>query len=95
MPFTRGDLILKIAEEMQLSHSDDEKAVRFVFDTIGHALENGRRVEFRGFGVFDTKTTKTRIGRNPKTGETIKIPSKRLPCFRYGKILFKKVNTKT
>ena len=65
---------------------DLEKFTNIILSEIKQALERGDRVELRGFGIFSTNIQKARISRNPKTGEKIKIPAKRVPAFTAGKM---------
>tara|TARA_B100000073_G_scaffold319045_1_gene297638 strand:- start:5 stop:298 length:294 start_codon:yes stop_codon:yes gene_type:complete len=71
---------------------DLEKFVNIVLDEIKKALKRGERVELRGFGIFSTNIQKTRISRNPKTGEKVNTPEKKTIHFKMAKELFKKIN---
>ena len=71
---------------------DLEKFTNIIFDEIKKALKRGERVELRGFGMFSTNIQKTRISRNPKTGEKVNTPEKRTIHFKMAKELFKKIN---
>ena len=71
---------------------DLEKFTNIVLNEIKRALKRGDRVELRGFGVFSTKTQKSRISRNPKTGEKVNTPEKKTIHFKMSKELFKKLN---
>ena len=71
---------------------DLEKFVNIVLDEIKKALRRGERVELRGFGIFSTNIQKTRISRNPKTGEKVNTPEKKTIHFKMAKELFKKIN---
>ena len=71
---------------------DLEKFSNIILDEIKKTLKRGERVELRGFGVFSTKIQKTRISRNPKTGEKVNTPEKRIIHFKMSKDLFKKIN---
>ena len=85
---TKSELIARLAElNPSLYHRDLEQLVNTVFDTITEALENGDRVELRGFGAFSLRERKARVGRNPRTGETIKIAASNTPGFKAGKAL--------
>jgi len=83
----RSDLINSLKEEASLSREDTEKIVDTFFDTITETLASGERVEIRGFGSFTVKHYKPYVGRNPKTGVQIEVPSKKLPFFKVGKEL--------
>ena len=71
---------------------DLEKFSNIILDEIKKTLKRGERVELRGFGIFSTKIQKTRISRNPKTGEKVNTPEKRIIHFKMSKDLFKKIN---
>lgn len=89
----KSDLILKILEsEPTLYKKDANKIVDVFFDTISKAISNGERVELRGFGVFDVKQRQARIARNPKNGEAVAVPSKKVPFFRMGKNMKDRIN---
>ncbi len=74
---------------------DLEKFTDIVFKEIKNALKRGERVELRGFGIFSTNIQKTRISRNPKTGEKVNTPEKKTIHFKMAKELFKKINNET
>ncbi len=88
----RSELIIAIKNEADLSRKDAEKVVDTFFDVIKKTLSKGERVEIRGFGSFAVKNYKPYIGRNPKTGVQINVPSKKLPFFKVGKELKEKVD---
>ena len=71
---------------------DLEKFANIILSEIKNALKRGERVELRGFGVFSTKKQKSRISRNPKTGEKVNTPEKKTIHFKMSKDLFKKLN---
>jgi DNA-binding protein HU-beta len=89
---TKAELVSKIAEEHNLSKSKADKILKSVFENISKALEKGERVAIPDFGIFDTRERKERVGRNPKTGEEVIIPAKRVPYFRASKRLKTRVN---
>ena len=90
---TKSELIQKLAERNpHLFLRDVEKIVDTVFDEITSALARGDRVELRGFGAFSVKSRDARTGRNPRTGETVKVEAKRLPFFKTGKGLRERLN---
>ena len=64
-----------------------------VFDSIIEALHNGDKIELRGFGSFRLRERKARVGRNPKTGETVQVPTKKVPYFKAGKELKELINS--
>jgi integration host factor subunit beta len=89
----KSDLILKILEsEPTLFKKDAAKIVNVFFDTISNAIAKGERVELRGFGVFDVKKREARIARNPKNGDVVAVPSKKVPFFRMGKDMKDRIN---
>ena len=89
----KSDLILKILEsEPNLFKKDASKIVNVFFDTISEAILRGERVELRGFGVFDVKVREARIARNPKNGEAVAVPAKKVPFFRMGKDMKDRIN---
>ena len=89
----KSELIQKIAAaNPHLYHRDVERIVNVVFDEIVDALAQGDRVELRGFGAFTVKHRAARQGRNPRTGEAVQVPPKRLAFFKVGKELRERVN---
>jgi len=89
----KSDLILKILEsEPTLFKKDAAKIVNVFFDTISNAIAKGERVELRGFGVFDVKKREARIARNPKNGDVVAVPAKKVPFFRMGKDMKDRIN---
>ncbi len=90
---TKSELIQRLAEKNpHLYLRDVEKIVDKVFDEITQALVEGDRVELRGFGAFSVKERDARVGRNPRTGETVHVDAKRLPFFKTGKALRERLN---
>lgn len=90
---TKSELIQRLADmNPHLYLRDVEKIVETVFDEISGALARGDRVELRGFGAFSVKHRDARTGRNPRTGETVKVDAKRLPFFKTGKALRERLN---
>ena len=91
---TKSELVARLAERNpHLYHRDVERIVTTIFDEIGDALSRGDRVELRGFGAFSVKQREARVGRNPRTGEAVKVSSKHVPFFKTGKLLRDKLNT--
>lgn len=84
---TKTELIEKIAEKHNVPKSKAEIIVNSIFDSISTTLESDGRVEVRGFGSFVNRDYAPRKGRNPKTGEIIEVPAKKLPFFKTGKEL--------
>ena len=83
----RSELIQALASKYDLSNADATETVKIVIEAIAESLENGDRVEIRGFGSFQIIERAGRIGRNPKTGEPVSVPPKRVPHFKPGKEL--------
>lgn len=90
----RSDLIQVLSTMFpELSSKDAEQSVKIILDGISVTLEKNGRVEIRGFGSFVINHRPPRTGRNPKTGETVKVPAKVVPHFKTGKELRERVNT--
>lgn len=90
---TKSELIELISRKQnQLSHSDVELAVNHIVDAMITAMAAGDRIEIRGFGSFSLHHRQARLGRNPKTGETVALPDKRVPHFKPGKELRERVD---
>ena len=83
----KTELIAAVAEKADLSKKDAEAAVTAAIDAITAALSQQEKVQLVGFGYFEVKTRAERVGRNPKTKETIKIPASKTPVFKAGKAL--------
>ena len=88
----KSELIQALAERQKLPLIKAEKIVNAVFDQMIEALRNSERIEIRGFGSFENRHYSAYTGRNPKTGEAINVPPKRLPFFKVGKELKERVN---
>ena len=90
---TKADLIKRLADaNPHLYPRDIQRIVDTVFGQIGAALARGDRVELRGFGAFSTRARNERVGRNPRTGEEVAVPSKAAPYFKIGKELLERLN---
>jgi integration host factor subunit beta len=90
---TRSDLVDELAARFaQLTRRDAEFAVKTVLDAMSHALVKGHRIEIRGFGSFTINRRPPRVGRNPRSGESVQIPEKRVPHFKPGKALRESVD---
>ena len=88
----RSDLIYALAARFpKLMATDAEISVKEILDAIGNALARGDRVEIRGFGSFDLNYRPARTGRNPKRGETVRVPPKYAPHFKAGQELRERV----
>lgn len=84
---TKADLINIIAEKAKLQHKQSEVIVSLVFDMMIDALKKNDRIEIRGFGSFVNREYGAYQGRNPKTGQVVKVEPKRVPFFKVGKEL--------
>lgn len=84
---TKADLINVIAEKVNLQHKQAEAVVNLVFDMMSDALKRDDRIEIRGFGSFVNRSYGSYQGRNPKTGQVVQVPPKRVPFFKVGKEL--------
>jgi len=91
----RSELIQKLFDEhTDLTLKAAEAAVGAIFTEITSALEQGNRVELRGFGSFQSRMRKARVGRNPRTGEAVSVEEKRAPFFKPGKLITDRLNRK-
>ena len=91
---TKSELILKITSKNSFLYQKDiYKITDTLFNSITKALKDGDRIELRGFGTFTTKLRNARIGRNPKTGEPVAIPQKKMPFFKMGKLMKERINS--
>ena len=84
---TRAELAARIADKVHLTNRQAEAVINIALRCIAEALREGDKVELRGFGSFRTRNRNARQGRNPRTGEAVQVPSKRVPFFRAGKDL--------
>ena len=90
---TKSELIEALARrQTHLAFADVEMAVKSVIEQMSQALAEGERIEVRGFGSFALHFRPSRIGRNPKTGESVALPGKHVPHFKPGKELRERVN---
>ena len=93
MAVVKSKLLKQLSENYpNFLKKDLEKFTNIILNEIKETLKRGERVELRGFGVFSTNTQKTRISRNPKTGEKVNTPEKKTIHFKMAKDLFKKIN---
>lgn len=93
---TRSELVDELASRFsQLTHKDTEQAVKAILDTMNEAMIRGHRIEIRGFGSFSISRRPPRMGRNPRSGESVAVPEKRVPHFKPGKALREAVETRT
>jgi len=91
---TKSELIEKMAQRLDITKKEAEKVVNTLLEAIIDAIKREEKVEFRGFGCFRVKRKKARIGRNPRTGEEINVPPKRVAYFKAGKELREAINRK-
>ena len=92
MSITKKNLIDRVAESTGTKQSLVKKVVQQFFDQIIAELAKGNRLEFRDFGVFDTKTTPARMARNPRTSAKIQVPAKRRVVFKLGRLARERIN---
>lgn len=81
----KADLISRVHEVLDTTKADAERAVDTMFETIVAAMKEGDQVSVAGFGIFEAKMRAERDARNPRTGETVKVPAQRVPKFRAAK----------
>jgi integration host factor subunit beta len=89
---TKADLIDEVSRLAELTRKDSEVIVETIFDSVVRSLCAGDKIEIRGFGSFRTRQRKPRMGRNPKTGERVEVPAKKIPFFKPSKELKDLVN---
>jgi integration host factor subunit beta len=89
---TKADLIDEVSRLAELTRKDSEVIVETIFDSVVRSLRAGDKIEIRGFGSFRTRQRKPRVGRNPKTGERVDVPAKKIPFFKPSKELKDLVN---
>lgn len=88
----KSELVASIAEQSGLKKTEAEKAVKAFIDTVTEEMKKGEKVQLVGFGTFEVATRPAREGRNPKTGETMKIKASKAPKFKAGKALKDAIN---
>jgi integration host factor subunit beta len=89
---TKAELIEEVSKVVEMTRKDSEEIVETIFDSIVGSLHKGEKIEIRGFGSFRTRQRQPRVGRNPKTGTRVEVPSKRIPYFKPSKELRDLVN---
>ena len=89
---TKAELIEEVSKVVEMTRKDSETIVETIFDSIVNSLHKGEKIEIRGFGSFRTRQRQPRVGRNPKTGSRVEVPSKRIPFFKPSKELRDLVN---
>ena len=90
----KTELVAAMAEKTELSKKDAEKALKAFTETVAETLQNGDKIQLVGFGTFEVSERAAREGRNPQTGETMKIEASKAPKFKAGKALKDMVNGK-
>ena len=90
---TKADLVDEVCRVTELSRKDSEVIVETIFESIIKALKSGDKLEVRGFGSFRIRERKPRQGRNPKTGENVSVPEKKVPYFKPSNELKDLINT--
>jgi len=88
---TKKDIVMRVSNETNLTQIDVKKIVQRTLDVILESLERGETVELRNFGVFKVKVRRGRIGRNPRTGDEVTVPEKKVVVFKPGLVLKGKV----
>ena len=88
---TKSELIANLSEQSRIPYRVAEQVVNLVFESMNDTLIAGDRIEIRGFGSFMVKEYKAYTGRNPKTGDSISVKPKKLPCFKVGKELRERI----
>jgi len=88
---TKKDIVMKVSNDTNLTQIDVKRIVQRTLDVVVESLERGETVELRNFGVFKVKGRRGRLGRNPRTGEEVSVPEKRVVVFKPGLILKQKV----
>ena len=88
---TTKDIVMKVSNDANLTQIDVKKIVQRTLDAIVESLERNETVELRNFGVFKVKSRRGRIGRNPRTGQEVQVPEKRVVVFKPGLILKQRV----
>jgi len=89
---TKADLVEEVAKVTELTRKDSEVIVDTMFESVIRALKAGDKLEVRGFGSFRVRQRNARVGRNPKTGEKVEVPAKRVPYFKPSKELKDLIN---
>ena len=90
---TKAELVDEVADKTGLPKKQAEVVVSTVFESIVDSLKSGDKIELRGFGSFRIRERDARVGRNPKTGEKVKVPAKKVPYFKPGKDLREQLNS--
>jgi nucleoid DNA-binding protein len=88
---TKKEIVTRIADQANMKQIEAKKVVQLALDIIVESLSKGETVELRNFGIFKVKSRKARLGRNPKTGESVRIPEKKAVAFKAGLVMKEKV----
>ncbi len=88
---TKNDMVLRIAKEMDMRQTDIKRIVQMTLDGIVDVLESESRLELRNFGVFEVRTRKPRKARNPRTGDEVMVPERKVVTFKPGKMMEERV----
>lgn len=88
---TKKDIVMKVSNETNLTQIDVKKIVQRTLDAVVESLQRGETVELRNFGVFKVKGRRGRLGRNPRTGQEVQVPEKKVVVFKPGLILKNRV----
>jgi len=88
---TKKDIVMKVSNETNFTQIDVKKIVQRTLDAVVESLQRGETVELRNFGVFKVKGRRGRLGRNPRTGEEVQVPEKKVVVFKPGLILKNRV----
>ncbi len=91
---TKNDMVLRIAKEMDMRQTDIKRIVQMTLDGIVDVLESESRLELRNFGVFEVRTRKPRKARNPRTGDEVMVPERKVVTFKPGKMMEERVQAK-
>ena len=89
---TKSELVQSLADKLNITRKKGEEVINLIFDSMSDALVKGSRVEIRGIGSFMVRKYEAYTGRNPRTGESIQVAPKKLPFFKVGKELKKRVD---
>jgi len=92
---TKADLVEEVIRVTDLPRKESETIVESIFEGIIQTLKEDKKIEIRGFGSFRTRQRRGRVGRNPKTGEKVEVPAKRIPFFKPSKELKEFINSET
>ena len=88
---TKNDMVLRIAKEMDMRQTDIKRIVQMTLDGVIEVLASEKRLELRNFGVFEVRTRKPRKARNPRTGDEVMVPERKVVTFKPGKLMEEKV----